>query len=514
MSDLFLTDLMLSFEAFHLLRPLWILLLVPVAGLWWLNRRAATRIDAPVDGLAPHLRVALTLGGQSRNRILPIDTVALVLMLVTVGASGPTWTRQVDPFLAQTGPLVVVLKVTPSMTGTDIAPTRLERAQYKIRDLLDLRAGARTALVAYAGSAHRVLPFTEDPKVMVPYLDGLAPEVMPQVGANATKALEIATDLLAAEETPGGILFVLDSLDPQDAGALNVAVDNAISVLAMLPEGQANRGLDQLGNVPVVRVSADNADIARIDRILNVDYRRALLANDNQPWEDRGWWLALPAALLCLIWYRQGWTMRWALILLGLGLTLAPPGMARADGIADWFLTPDQQGWRAYQNNDFIRAAELFQDPMWRGHALYRSGQYVDAIELLDRQETPEASFTQGLAHIKNRQYRDGVRAFETTLQREPDFPGAAQNLKVAQEIVDYIEATREASDTGEETGLGADDVVYDNESNRGADTQTDRQPRGEEGILTTEQWMNTVDTRTSDFLRLRFQIEAARSSP
>jgi Ca-activated chloride channel family protein len=31
---------------------------------------------------------------------------------------------------------------------------------------------------------------------------------------------------------------------------------------------------------------------------------------------------------------------------------------------------------------------------------------------------------------------------------------------------------------------------------------------------MTTEQWMNTVDTRTGDFLRQRFAIEAAQSTP
>jgi Ca-activated chloride channel family protein len=28
---------------------------------------------------------------------------------------------------------------------------------------------------------------------------------------------------------------------------------------------------------------------------------------------------------------------------------------------------------------------------------------------------------------------------------------------------------------------------------------------------MTTQQWMNTVDTRTGDFLRQRFAIEAAK---
>jgi Ca-activated chloride channel family protein len=83
----------------------------------------------------------------------------------------------------------------------------------------------------------------------------------------------------------------------------------------------------------------------------------------------------------------------------------------------------------------------------------------------------------------------------------------------VAKEIVDYVEEAREQSDTGEDTGEGADDVVLDNEANRGAETEMEAPAAGGEGMLTTEQWMNTVDTSTGDFLRQRFAIEAAQGA-
>ncbi len=498
-----------ALEAFHFIRPLWLLLLPAIAGLWWSVQRARRRRDAPQEGLAPHLRAALTLGSGGRSRLRPIDGVALALALLVLGAAGPTWSRTPDPLVSQVAPVAVVLEVTPSMEERDLAPSRLERGKQKLRDFLTLRAGARTALVAYAGSAHVVVPMTEDAAVMLPYLEGLSPEVMPVKGADAAKAVALAGDLLAREGAPGGILFLADGFDPADLAALEAAA-GSLAVLSLLPQGQRDRGLDGL-SAPVVPVTPDDSDVRELDRRLNAAYRQALLENSDQPWEDRGVWLAWPAALLILLCFRRGWTVRWAAVFL-LALGLWAPQPARAEGPVDWFLTPDQQGRLAYQRNDFGRAAELFVDPLWRGYALYRDGQYETAVEVLERVETAQASFIQGMALIKSRSYRDGVRAFEEALQRDPDYPGAAENLAVAREIVDYVERVREQSDTGEEAGIGADEVVFDNEAARGQDTEMEVPQEGEgETPLTRQQWMNTVDTRTADFLRQRFALEAAR---
>ncbi|MEX0285713.1 MAG: VWA domain-containing protein [Paracoccaceae bacterium] len=504
-----MTGFGIALEAFHFLRPLWLLTVLALLILWIAVRRAQTRRDPAPEGLAPHLRKALTIGEAAGRRILPIDGVILTLVLLALGAAGPTWSRQPDPFMAQSAPLVVALKVTPSMEELDVAPSRLERGKQKVRDLLDLRAGARTALVAYAGTAHSVVPMTEDPGVMVPYLEGLSPDIMPSEGNRGADALTLALDLLAREDMPGGVLFVTDTINPGDVAALNEA-EVSVAVLEMLPVGQDDPGIDQL-SVAVERVTPDDGDIRAVDRMLAAAYRQALLEDNDQPWQDRGPWLAWPAALLTLLWFRRGWTMRWAVIT-ALALVWQPQ-TARADGIADWFLTADQQGRLAYQRKDYSRAAELFEDPLWRGYAQYKAGQYADAVETLSRVETAEAAFTQGIAAIRNRAYRDGARAFETALSRDPEYPGAAENLVLTQQIIEYVESAREQSDTGEDSGIGADDVVFDNEAARGAETQMEAAQEDGAGLLTADQWMNTVDTRTGDFLRQRFALEASQAA-
>lgn len=498
------------FEAFHLLRPFVLLALLPVLWICWQHRRKPAQ-TAPEDGpIAPHLLAALTVTGDEETRFRPIDLICLVLCLLILGASGPTWNRVPEPFAAQTAPLVVVMQVTPSMTETDVAPSRLERAKHKVTDLLQLRAGARTALVAYSGTAHLVVPMTEDPGVMQPYLEGLRPEVMPRDGRNIGAAFDLAQAMLDREDITGGVLFLLDDLPASDAAALEeTGALASMAFLFMRPDTQTLPAVP--ANATSFTVTPDSRDIASIEAALASAYARAQLTDGTQPWQDRGALFVWPAVFLLMFWFRRGFAVRWSAV--AIMLIVSAPQPAHAEDWIDWFLTPDQQGWRAFEAKEYAQAADLFEDPYLRGVALYKSGQYEPAAEAMARLETAEAAFVEGMAHIKSQSYRDGVRGFERALQIDPDHAGAQQNLPVSKRIVEYVETTREQSDTGEEAGIGADDVVFDNEAARGAETQIDAATEDKPELLSTEQWMNTVDTRTGDFLRQRFLFETAGGS-
>ncbi|MGV6848016.1 MAG: VWA domain-containing protein [Marinibacterium sp.] len=492
-----------------LIRPWWLMAVPLVLVLWWRIRPRRKEGALTGDGaIAPHLAAALRTGAAERRRILPIDLFMLTGLLLTLAAAGPTWSRAPDPLVGETAPLVVALKVTDSMAQADLPPSRLERARFKILDLIAARAGARTALIAYAGSAHRVAPLTEDPGILRPLLQSLAPRVMPVQGDDPAAALDLAERILADGEVPGAVLFVLDDINP---AAMDALAARTVPVLILLaaPDSVALPQLNRL-NIPVIRLGADDRDIGDIERRLRDVQAAALRGDERLEWQDRAWWLAWPVALLVALWFRRGWTMRWGVVALALLLAPAP---ARADGVnerlANWFWTPDQQGQRAFDARDFSRAADLFTDPWWKGYALYRAGRYEEAITILSGLDTAEATFTQGLAEIKSRKYRPATRSFRTALDRRPDYPEAARNLDISMAIVAYVETAQEQSDTGEDRGIGADDIVFDNESQRGAQTRIEA-PKEDEAPLTADQWMQAIDTDMGDFLRGRFLLDTA----
>jgi Ca-activated chloride channel family protein len=370
-------------------------------------------------------------------------------------------------------------------------------------------------VIAYAGSAHRLSPLTEDADILRPLLEGLSPRVMPIEGNDATAALALAQEVLSTADTPGAILFLLDDFDPSDLSAFGDGTTAERAPVVFLVAAPDSVTLPQLAKIPkadVIRMTADDSDIAQIDRRLKAVYIAALAGDERLRWQDNGWLLAWPTALLALLWFRRGWTMHWV-IYAGLLWGLNTPTPAQADGWKDRFLTPDQQGQIAYDNLEFSRAGELYTDQYWRGYAKFRAGQYEEAAEVFSKLPSAEAALAEGMSLIRNRQYRPAIAAFETALSRRPAYPEARNNLEVARAVLDYIETAREQSDTGEDSGIGADDVVFDNEADRGADSSI-VVPKEDAAPLTGAQWIAAIDTDMGDFLRSRFLLEHTEGAP
>ncbi|MEM1142898.1 MAG: tetratricopeptide repeat protein [Pseudomonadota bacterium] len=183
-------------------------------------------------------------------------------------------------------------------------------------------------------------------------------------------------------------------------------------------------------------------------------------------------------------------------------IVIKPPG----EPVAALFLSPDQRGLLLYQRGDYESAANRFEDSNWKATAWYRAGMYIEASDAYALSQRAESFFNRGNAYLRAFEYRKAIINYELAVEESPQWTEARENLALARYTLDYIERTREQSDTGEEGGIGADEVVYDNDSNRGAQTEITQQSAVE--ALSAEKWMRSVDTNTADFLRSRFLLE------
>ncbi len=330
---------MSGIDLFHFLRPLWLSAIPLVVLVWWLVRRRETAGSVTGDFVAPHLRDALTVNRSDRKKVLPVDGVAIAIIFVVLAAAGPTWSKQQSPWFAESAPLVVAIEVSDSMRSNDLLPTRLDRARFKVLDLVAERTGSRTAIIAYAGSAHIVVPPSSDIDVIKPLLESLDPAIMPLQGAEVSAVLPLAEKLLGEDAAIGTVLFVNDGFDTADVTELAeyTRTNGAPSItalvvgsdeggVALMPDGspattrdggRVETSIDSAvlsdmtreAGVPVVRMTTGNDDIRRLLRTIESNLRQA--DDPNAQWKDQGWLFLWPAALLALLWFRSGWTMRW-----------------------------------------------------------------------------------------------------------------------------------------------------------------------------------------------------------
>ncbi len=162
--------MVIDLTAFHFLRPLWLLVLIPAVLLpfVWMRRNDVCARGRNI--IAPHLLEHLTVGDDRRRGMQPVHTLALLIALAAIAVARPTWQQERPPFKQDKAPLVVVLELARSMDATDISPTRIERTKQKVLDLAAARKGAHTGLVVFASSGHLVVPPTEDPAMLDLYV--------------------------------------------------------------------------------------------------------------------------------------------------------------------------------------------------------------------------------------------------------------------------------------------------------------------------------------------------------
>jgi Ca-activated chloride channel family protein len=225
---------------------------VGAAALFWVVSRREDVRARWGSIISPRLLDHLIVDRREHRRLRRAHLTTALMALGSLAAAGPTFERERPPFLQDKAPLAIAIDLLQTMDAIDVSPTRLERAKLKVRGLLALRLEARTAIFAYAGSAHLVLPLTDDTNLIVTYLDSLATGLMPVSGKNTAKALRVVENALAREDTPGTILFVTDGVEQGAFDAFkNHDGKHEIMVLAI--------GTPEAGRQPRLRPSSEKS---------------------------------------------------------------------------------------------------------------------------------------------------------------------------------------------------------------------------------------------------------------
>ncbi len=292
---------------FHFLRPWWLAALVPVLLTAWAIRRASDA-QAPWRGLvAPYLLPYLVQGAKAQGRNGPWWLLLALWSTAVFVLAGPSWKREPSPFADDTAALAIVIRVAPSMTTEDLPPNRLARSVQKVHDLLALRGDAKTALVAYAGTAHLVMPPTADAEIIDTFAAALDPEIMPAEGDAAAAALRLA-DRTLAEAGGGSILWIADDVSGDQLTAIadwRKTSRTPVRLFAPLVETSALDDAADAADAKVIRLRPDDADVAELARAAK--FASPAPGADGGRWKDGGYALIPLLLVLLLPFFRRGW---------------------------------------------------------------------------------------------------------------------------------------------------------------------------------------------------------------
>jgi Ca-activated chloride channel homolog len=214
-------------------------------------------------------------------------------------------------------------------------------------------------------------------------------------------------------------------------------------------------------------------------------------------------------------------TKRWkitALVIAVVCVALAGPAhflvVDRGPFIGLW-LTPDQQGRYYFERGDYVTASDRFQDPLWKGIAFYRTGNFDAAVEQFARVDTAQGYFNLGDTYARAGRLGQAVAGYDEALRRKSNYREAKENRDLLQAIIDRQKEGKQGDDEpppGQDPHYSADEIKFDEKGKKG------KEGRVEQAELTTQQiqelWMRRLQTTPTDFLRMKFAAQAEGQKP
>lgn len=452
-------NLNINWEQFHFLRPAALYLFIPlvvVVLMLILGNREKKRWKQMI---APVLRPYLFTKSNARAIILPLLSFALVLALVILAIAGPTWKKITIPGQRVQAVVLILLDLSKSMLAEDIPPNRLERAKLKISDFLNAGPGAKTGLLAYAGTPHLVLPFTEDKEIIKLHCAALANHEMPVQGSNTALMIRTVDTLMQRVLAPSSLVLITDDITENDAALLENYLQSSPHRLEVLlvssPEGAAVPGFDHafsrqnpvvLENlqrhpkIQITPLTLDTTDVGGIAaRVREKLVFEKDVKEDKKNWQDMGYLLVWPALIIAWAWFRKGWAIQWC----WLPFMVLFAGCGVNSREANLWYTKDYQAQVLYNEGKFEAAANRFGDLKHKGVAYFKAGNFEAAAAVFALDTSAAGTYNRGLALARLGRYNEAMQAFaiaenkDTSLRRKVS--AARETVKITKVETDSV---------------------------------------------------------------------------
>lgn len=380
--------------------------------------------------IAKPLRPYMFNKGSHLAIIIPMLLFIIGMSAMIIGLAGPAWKKKVVPGQKIQAVVLVALDLSRSMMAKDVQPNRIERAKFKIGDFLDANPRVRAGLLAYAGTAHPVLPFTGDYKIIKFHMQSLSNRIMPVQGTNTPVLLEQIDTMMKHVTAPSTVLLVTDAIGNEEATLLSNWINKSIHHLEILlvstPNGASVPGYPKVvskqdpsviqnlaqdtSKIHINYLTLDNSDVKTIaGRIGKKLYFQSVKNKDSKEWDDMGWLLIPPSLLVAAFWFRRGWAIQWCVLLCMLS-GLSSCGLKSKH--PDWWYGKDYQGQLLSNNKQYDSAADRYESDKYKAVAYYKAGNYSAAADLFSLDSSASGNYNRGLALTKLGRFDEAEDAF------------------------------------------------------------------------------------------------------
>ncbi len=456
---------------FHFLRP-WLLLLLVLPlllyGFYFRGINAQSSWQKVID---KRLLDFLLVKGSAAKRRLLVLTSLFGMMMAIVSAAGPSWQKVEVPLLSAQNPVMILLNLSSDMDQTDITPSRLMRAKYKIKDFLSLLKGNQAGLIVYSSEPFLISPITEDMNILQNLLPAIGVDIMPTNGDRLDRAIDFAVSKLKNAGYPKGelVIFAADvgqKFDQALAAAKKAKADgykiDIIGVSSVANEklsmvassGGGSYWLIQTGDD---KIAALAEELSQNKGDLNIG------KNMRTIWFDGGYWLITVPLVCCLLFFRKGILV--LVLLIGIS----------SNAYAGFFTNSDQDGLKAFRQGDYAKAAANFEDNNWQAASYYRLGDYKSAFKAYQNDNSEEGLYNQGNALAKSGQIKEAIAKYEEVLKLNPNHEDAKFNLEYLKKQQDKQNQQNQQQDNKDEQNNN-DNNQQQNEEDKGQDNQSEQE--------------------------------------
>ena len=261
---------------------------------------------------------------------------------------------------------------------------------------------------------------------------------------------------------------------------------------------------------------------------------------EDERWQDNGQLLLIPLAFLFLFCFRKGWALNLIIICLGFSSCSESKKNNKEEfKFVDLWYSQEYQAQLNYDDEKYLKAAIGFNEPMRKGVAYYKAGDYLSAQSAFEKDTSINGLNNLALTYAKLGKLDKSKEIFELLLEKDPNNKSLNSNLQqinLAQTAIDSlglvenefieesIKAENSQNDSPEDlSGGGQEAKKKDMEKERKEETVETEKRKGKEldelpddfkagkGEIPNNILMRKVDDDPSIFLRKKMNYQVKK---